>query len=157
MLKYYNYDIVFQEIPDEVTLAVNLTGCPCHCPGCHSPHLWEDIGEPLDAATLRKLYAGYAGEVTCICLMGGDGDPAAVAQLCAFIRQEMGLRSGWWSGRDILPAGEALRHYDYVKTGPYIAARGGLKSPATNQRLYRVHHDPVSGPTLEDITRRFWR
>ena len=24
MLKYYNYDIVFQEVPDEVTLAVNL-------------------------------------------------------------------------------------------------------------------------------------
>ena len=47
MLKYTNTDIVFQEIPDEVTLAVNLSGCPCRCPGCHSPQLWGDIGEPL--------------------------------------------------------------------------------------------------------------
>ena len=39
MLKYAGYDIVFQEIPDEVTLALNLSGCPNGCPGCHSPHL----------------------------------------------------------------------------------------------------------------------
>lgn len=29
MLKYYNYDIVFQEYPDEVTLAINLTNVAC--------------------------------------------------------------------------------------------------------------------------------
>ncbi len=152
MLRFYNYDIVFQEIPDEVTLAVNLTGCPCHCPGCHSPHLWEDIGEPLDETVLRRIYADYAAGVTCICLMGGDADPAAVERCCAFIRTEMGLRSGWYSGRAELPEGICLDHFDYVKTGPYIAARGGLKSPDTNQRLYRV-----ADGRLEDITYRFWR
>ena len=62
MLKFHNYDIVFQEIPDEVTLAVNITGCPCHCPGCHSPHLWEDSGTELDEAMLRRIYEDYAGE-----------------------------------------------------------------------------------------------
>ena len=152
MLKYYNYDIVFQEIPDEVTLAVNLTGCPIHCPGCHSPHLWEDIGLPLDERLLRRFYEDYAGEVTCICLMGGDADPVSVEQLCAFVKQEMGLRSAWWSGRPELPEGIELAHFDYVKTGPYIESLGGLKSPKTNQRLYRVN-----GETLEDITCRFWK
>ena len=48
MLKYVNTGIVFQEIPDEVTLAINISNCPCHCPGCHSHYLWEDIGLPLD-------------------------------------------------------------------------------------------------------------
>lgn len=152
MLKVYNYDIVFQEIPDEVTLAVNLTGCPVHCPGCHSPHLWEDIGIPLDETLLKRIYREYAGEVTCICLMGGDADPAAVEGICAYIKQEMGLRSAWWSGRDNLPSADALCHYDYIKTGPYIASLGGLKSRTTNQRLYRV-----TGETLEDITSRFWK
>ena len=33
MLNYYNYDIVCQEIPDEITLAINITGCPNHCQG----------------------------------------------------------------------------------------------------------------------------
>ena len=152
MLKYYNYDIVFQEIPDEVTLAVNLTGCPCHCPGCHSPHLWEDIGEELSTAALQKMHGEYAGEVTCVCLMGGDADPAAVERLCAYVKQEMGLRSAWWSGRPELPNGIDLAQYDYVKTGPYIEALGGLKNRTTNQRLYRV----VEG-ALEDITFRFWK
>ena len=152
MLKVYNYDIVFQEIPDEVTLAVNLTGCPVHCPLCHSPHLWEDIGEELDESLLRRIYTGYAGLVTCICLMGGDADTASVERLCAFIKQELGLRSGWWSGRDILPAADALAAFDYIKTGPYIAALGGLKSRTTNQRLYRV-----TAGALEDITYRFWK
>ncbi|MBR1539114.1 MAG: anaerobic ribonucleoside-triphosphate reductase activating protein [Bacteroidales bacterium] len=152
MLKVYNYDIVFQEIPDEVTLAVNLTGCPVHCPGCHSPHLWQDIGEVLDEALLKRIHREYAGEVTCICLMGGDGDPAAAERLCAYIKEEMGLRSGWWSGRAALPAGIRLAAFDYIKTGPYIEALGGLKSRTTNQRLFRV-----TGEKLEDITARFWR
>ena len=152
MLKFHNYDIVFQEIPDEVTLAVNLTGCPCHCPGCHSPHLWEDTGTELDAAMLRRIYDEYAGEVTCICLMGGDADPAAVERLCTYVKQDIGLRSAWWSGRPELPADIDLSHFDYVKTGPYIEALGGLKSPKTNQRLYRV-----TGEALEDITCRFWK
>ena len=152
MLKFYNYDIVFQEIPDEVTLAVNLTGCPCHCPGCHSPHLWEDIGEALDEETLRLICADYPGDVTCVCLMGGDGDPVAVERLCAFIKQSLGLRSAWWSGRPALPEGLDLDHFDYLKTGPYIEALGGLKNPQTNQRLYRVREG-----ALEDITFRFWK
>ena len=152
MLKVYNYDIVFQEIPDEVTLAVNLAGCPCHCPGCHSPHLWEDVGLVLDEALLRRIYDEYAGEVTCICLMGGDADPAAVEALCGFIKRDMGLHSGWYSGRAALPENIDLLHFDYVKTGPYIESLGGLKSPQTNQRLYRV-----SAGKLEDITARFWR
>ena len=44
MLKYVNTGVVFQEIPDEVTLAINISNCPCRCPGCHSHYLWEDIG-----------------------------------------------------------------------------------------------------------------
>ena len=40
MLKYVNCGIVFQEIPDEVTLSINISNCPCHCPGCHSNYLW---------------------------------------------------------------------------------------------------------------------
>ncbi len=152
MLKYYNFDIVFQEIPDEVTLAVNLTGCPVHCPGCHSKHLWEDIGDPLDEEVLKRMHAGYAGEVTCIALMGGDADTSEVERLCAFIQDGMGLRSAWWSGREKLPESIDLRKFDYVKTGPYVDELGGLKSRSTNQRLYRV----VEG-RLEDITYRFWR
>ena len=47
MVKYVNTEVVFEEIPDEITLAINVSNCPNQCPGCHSPYLREDIGEDL--------------------------------------------------------------------------------------------------------------
>ena len=54
-MKIASYDIVFQEVPGEVTLALNISQCPNHCPGCHSPHLQDDIGLPLDEKVLDGL------------------------------------------------------------------------------------------------------
>ena len=48
MLKYVDTKIVFREVPDEITLCINISNCPCHCKGCHSPYLAEDIGTVLD-------------------------------------------------------------------------------------------------------------
>ena len=59
MLRYADYDIVFQEIPDEVTLAINLSNCPNHCKGCHSAYLMEDVGEPLTEESLSTLLGKY--------------------------------------------------------------------------------------------------
>ena len=55
MLKYVPQmtSVVLEEIPDRVTLAVDISNCPGHCEGCHSPFLREDIGEPLTAAQLK--------------------------------------------------------------------------------------------------------
>ena len=55
VVRYYNFDIVFAEIPGETTLAINIANCPNRCPGCHSPHLQADAGHVLDAAELRAL------------------------------------------------------------------------------------------------------
>lgn len=154
MLKYVNTDIVFQEFPDEVTLAINLSLCPNGCPGCHSNYLQGDVGEVLDAVSLLSLLDNYRGEITCVGLMGGDNDPAAVMQLMDTIRLSYGnqLKTGWYSGRARLPEGFKPELFDYVKLGPYKAEHGPLNAPTTNQRLYRVE----SGE-LQDITYRFWK
>lgn len=159
MLKYVNHDIVFREFPDEVTLAINLSRCPNGCPGCHSAYLQGDVGEELTETRLFALLDSYAGEVTCLGLMGGDCDPAAVMQLCAAVRKYAAttlpspLKTGWYSGRSELPAGFRPDVFDYVKLGPYVAACGPLGARTTNQRLYRVTADG----RLDDITARFWR
>ena len=70
MLKYVNHDIVFQEFPDEVTLAINLSCCPNGCTGCHSAYLRGDVGEELTLQRLEALIESYAGEITCVALMG---------------------------------------------------------------------------------------
>ena len=119
MLKYVNYDIVFQEFPDEVTLAINLSLCPVGCPGCHSQFLQTDVGELLTPERLQALIDSYDGEITCVGLMGGDNDPAAVGELFALVRRVYGdkLKTGWYSGRAQLPKDFNPRLFDYVKLG----------------------------------------
>ena len=160
MVKVASYDVVFQEIPGEVTLALNLSNCPCHCPGCHSPHLAEDIGEPLDEQLLDALIEKYSGLITCVCFMGGDANPAEVARLAEHVQRptsnDQRLKTAWYSGRtrDLNNPNDLidLKVFNYVKVGPYIEELGGLKSPTTNQRLYKR-----VGDEWQDITNLFWR
>ena len=87
VLKYVNTGIVFQEIPDEVTLAVNISNCPCHCPGCHSHYLWEDVGLPLDTDAIDDFAHKFGSDITCIAFMGGDNDPKGVNVLAQYIHE----------------------------------------------------------------------
>jgi len=165
-MKVASFDIVFQEIPGEVTLALNLSNCPCHCPGCHSPHLAEDIGEPLTAELLDDLIGRYKGLITCVAFMGGDAEPEEVIRWAMWVKAypqplpegKGGLKTAWYSGRQQAPfplvegRGEVSVPFDYVKLGPYIEALGGLKSEKTNQRLYKR-----VGEEWKDITASFWK
>ena len=96
MLKFVNTGVVFQEIPDEVTLAINISNCPCHCPGCHSKYLWQDIGEPLTPFAIDRFIKEFGGDITCICFMGGDSEPEYVGKLARYIHkaQKMGYAVG---------------------------------------------------------------
>lgn len=154
MLKYVNTGIVFQEIPDEVTLAINIANCPCRCPGCHSHYLWEDIGLPLDADAIDSFVCKYGDDITCIALMGGDADPKGVNLIAQYIREEHPLyHVAWYSGRVRVPSVINKADFDYIKVGPYLRHLGPLSQPTTNQRIYRQSR----GGQFEDITPRFWR
>lgn len=161
MLKYVNTDVVFQEIPNETTLAINISNCPCHCKGCHSAYLAEDIGDYLDLGALMRLIDKNKG-ITCIAFMGGDSDPQSINMLASIIKTK-GLLTAWYSGRQELAKGIELENFNFIKLGPYIEELGGLKSPTTNQRLYEVKMSkevdekgkPIYG--LEDITNMFWK
>ena len=152
-MKYVNTGVVFQEIPDEVTLSINISNCPCHCIGCHSTYLWEDIGEPLTAMTLTNLLKQYGTDITCICFMGGDGETAVVNSLAQWLRTaHPEIHIGWYSGRAKLSKEIDIANFDYIKLGPYIEAKGGLNKSTTNQRLYKVKDGEMT-----DITDRFWK
>ncbi len=155
MLKYFNFDIVFSEIPDETTLAINLTNCPFRCPGCHSPHLREDIGRVLDREELQHILGRYGDAVTCVCFMGGNVCPAEVAEAASEVRDICpDLKTAWYSGDSTLPEDSILSSFDYIKVGPYIEDLGPLTSPTTNQRLYRI--SKADGALMmDDITYRF--
>lgn len=153
MLKYVNTGVVFQEIPDEVTLAVNISNCPCRCPGCHSRYLWEDIGLPLDVDAIDNFVRKVGDNITCIAFMGGDADPVEVNMLAQYVHETYPmLKVAWYSGRIRLPSIIRKEDFDYIKIGPYIRHLGPLKQPTTNQRLYRIGENGE----MVDITSRFW-
>ena len=60
IMKIASYDIVFQDVPGEVTLSLNLSQCPNRCPGCHSPLLQDDIGLLLDDDMLDEMLEDVA-------------------------------------------------------------------------------------------------
>ena len=150
MLKYITTAVTFAEIPDEITLCINITGCPNKCPGCHSPFLWEDNGKDLTQHTLEQLIKDNSG-VSCVCLMGGDQDPEAINFLGEIIKSN-GKKSAWYSGKSKIVNKVNLNNFDYIKIGPYIEEKGGLSNPNTNQKLYKI-----IGTNLEDITYKFWK
>ncbi len=148
MLKYLPglTDIVLEEIPDKVTLAVEIPNCQGSCPGCHSPFLREDIGEELTPAAVDRMIADNFG-VNCFLLLGEGNDPQALLRMAAYLRERHpGVARALYSGRTAVE--DALYDaFDYVKVGPYVAELGPLNERTTNQRLY--YH-------RQDITARLW-
>ena len=166
MIKYVPQltSVVMEEIPDRVTLAVEISHCRGNCPGCHSPFLKEDIGEELTAAVIDALVRDNFG-VDCFLFLGEGRDPGALCALAAHVRT-LGLVPAVYSGRrevdDML-----WEHFDYVKVGPYVEELGPLNKPTTNQRLYQAVPEGVeaapgtgisvhAGRRFADITARFW-
>lgn len=151
MLKYVDTKVVFQEVPNEITLAINISNCPCHCKNCHSPYLAEDIGTELTFNELRRLIKNNSG-ISCIAFMGGDSEPKRIDALASFVTNHYQLKVAWYSGRQELSKDIELRNFDAIKLGPYIEELGPLSSRTTNQRFYRVEKG-----VLIDITNKFWK
>lgn len=151
-----DYDIVFQEVPDETTLALNISDCPHHCPGCHSSYLWQPVGDVLTFDWLAEQVKRYP-YLTCVSIQGGDRDYHEVERVAQWIKG-YGLKSCWYTGFKKIPDDLQLRYFDFIKVGPYVEALGGLKSATTNQRFYRVEHIEAGYDLryeLHDITEVF--
>ena len=154
MIKYKDTYVVFEEIPDEVTLAINITNCQNHCIGCHSPELRKDIGTELTYEELDRLISDNDG-ITCICFMGEGNDRDAFHNLILHIKDKYGskYKIAVYSGRNTV----GLFHWenlDYLKIGPYKPECGPLNKKTTNQRLYKRVDEHGK---WEDITSKFWK
>ena len=154
MLKYLNTQVTFAEVPDEITLCINITGCKNGCKNCHSSYLAEDIGKPLNWDSLNALIYINTG-VSCVAFMGGDNDPKAVSRLAEKVKS-LGLKTAWYSGRQELSKDVNLEYFDYIKLGPYMEEFGPLNCKTTNQKMYKIKYNPDSDTYYtEDITYKF--
>jgi anaerobic ribonucleoside-triphosphate reductase activating protein len=157
MLKYLNTQVTFSEVPDEITLCINITGCKIGCKNCHSPYLAEDIGEELTCEKLEELIQTNNG-ITCIAFMGGDKDPMNICSLAGYIKSFYpNIKVAWYSGRQELPKYFLLEGFDYLKLGPYIEELGPLNNPNTNQQMFEVVRLENGKYDLLNITYKFWK
>lgn len=151
MIKYSDSFVVFEEIPDKVSLALNITNCANNCPGCHSPELALDMGQELTEDTIDRLINENAG-ANCFLFMGEGRDYKRLLDLAMYIKEKYPYMAvGVYSGRDEVED-EYYKVFDYVKVGPYKEDLGPLNKRTTNQRLYKM----VDG-VKTDITERFWK
>lgn len=151
-MKYTTSLITFSEIPDEITLCINISNCPFKCKGCHSKELWEDIGTELTTNEMNSL---LQDGVSCVCFMGGDSDLETLIELLLFVKYS-NVKTAWYTGRKEIPDDFPLILLDYIKLGPYIKEKGPLNNRNTNQRLYKLYHKDLI-TFFENITYKLWK
>lgn len=137
MLKFCETSVVFQELPNEITLYITISNCPYNCNGCNSSYLQKDIGKKLDVEVLSELLIENDG-ITAVLFGGGDAEPEEINKLAFYIKNNWNLKVGWYSGKSTISKYISIENFDYIKIGPWIKELGGLKNIQTNQKIFKV-------------------
>lgn len=138
--------VVFQEVPNEISLCFSITGCKVGCKGCHSTELWhEDNGLSLTNTNFIHWLKKYQGLISCVVFFGGEWQPNALIDKL-LIAKSHGLKTCLYSGEKHIDI-NISQHLNFLKTGAWQEALGGLDSPITNQ----VFRDVISGKKLNHL------
>lgn len=147
-MKYQYAKVTFQEIPDEITLCIAISGCKIHCKGCNQKNLWNNEGKELDIEELNRLINSNKG-ITCVCFMGEGEKLPILWSYIKLTKEFSNLKTALYIGRDLISTitlyGSFFSCLDYLKVGSYISSLGGLDSKTTNQRLYSLKSINVEG------------
>ncbi|WP_091987524.1 anaerobic ribonucleoside-triphosphate reductase activating protein [Pseudoalteromonas denitrificans] len=129
--------VVFQEVPNEVSLAFLITGCPFKCEGCHSEDSWSNTaGSALCHTKFKNYINQYQGLITCVLFFGGEWQSEQLIDHLKFAKQQ-GLKTCLYSGADKVSQ-KISKHLTFLKTGRWNKQLGGLKNKNTNQRFINV-------------------
>lgn len=140
-LKYSGYTIVMQEVPNEISLAINISGCHYKCEGCHSMYLWDYVGNYL-IDDMDNLLSKYDDLISCVCFMGGDQNQDEL--LCCLRKvKERKLKTCLYTGNDDIESisEEIIKNLDYIKIGRYVEELGGLNCETTNQKMFDLNNN----------------
>lgn len=133
----YNIQVVFQEVPGEISLCFSISGCALKCVGCHSPFLWKDGNGVLLTQKLYKNYLNqYKGFATCVLFMGGEWHENELINNLK-IASSKNYKTCLYTGEDSVSS-EITKHLTWLKTGLWKAKLGGLESKNTNQKFVDI-------------------
>lgn len=138
--------VVFQEVPNEISLCFSITGCKVGCKGCHSTELWnENYGMSLSKNNYLHWLKKYKGLISCVVFFGGEWQPNALIEKL-LIARNLGLKTCLYSGEKHIDI-NISQHLDFLKTGDWRAELGGLESVTTNQ----IFRDMNTGKKLNHL------
>ena len=100
MIKYVEKSIVFEEIPDKVTLAFSISNCQNRCKGCHSGFLRRDIGNILNEEVILSDFDKDLKRCNCVLFLGEGNDIESLIKLNDFIKDRYNIETAIYSGRD---------------------------------------------------------
>lgn len=134
----YSYaQVVLQEVPGEITLALSISGCGLRCKGCHSSETWDPkFGTILNTTELKRLFKENK-YISCVLFYGGEWEPKELKHLLN-ISRDLNIKTALYTGEKLksIPQ-EITQLLDYIKVGHYNEKLGGLHSKTTNQKFYK--------------------
>lgn len=138
----YNFKVVLQEVPGEISLCFNIAGCSLRCKGCHSPFLWKDgVGTKLTPTVYSNILYRYYGFATCVLFMGGEWHKQTLINRLQFANQ-CGYKTCLYTGEENVDE-QILKQLTWIKTGRWDRNLGGLKSKTTNQKFIEVKSNKI--------------
>ena len=150
-----NYQITTQDVPDELSLSISMSGCQLHCKGCHSSFTWNPtFGEIMTDDLLRSLIEKNK-YISCVLFYGGEWKMSRLIELINIVKSyklKVCLYTGLTLEEVCAGKKELLDLLDYLKVGRWIESRGGLNKKTTNQKLYKIENG-----NLFDITNKFYQ
>ncbi|WP_196599045.1 hypothetical protein [Pectinatus frisingensis] len=135
--------ITLTEVPNKVAVYFEIGECVRNCKGCHSEHLRCKVNEKMSLYQMMQYAEAQVDKgANAIVLMGGTTNGLSDEELEELIIVMSGIAPVClYTGTD----DESFHRWlaqklplTWLKTGSYKAALGGLQSPTTNQRFYKV-------------------
>lgn len=139
---YYDFQIVLQEVPGEISLCFSISGCSIHCEGCHSPFLWkEGNGKPLTENHFNNLLDQYKNLASCVLFMGGEWREN---ELITFLKsaKNRNFKTCLYTGEEKVSK-EIESELTWIKTGKWEQQLGGLESKITNQLFKEIKTNKI--------------
>lgn len=131
-MNVYKYDIIFQEVPNHISLTFYVCGCNLRCPGCHSPEFWpEHSGFLLTQELYLSLLAKYQNRIDCVLFLGGEWRQDELIKFLQVARAQH-LKTALYTGQEEVSE-ELKENLTFLKTGSWKSNLGGLSSVTTNQ------------------------
>lgn len=160
LIPVYSTGVTMNEVPDHLAFYIEMGNCKQKCKGCHSPHLWNTVDNPMSIEELEVLaYDAVAKGANAIVLMGGTTNGISYYHLVKLINKLSQIAPVClYSGSDDYEQDLVIAittRLTWLKTGSYQETKGGLMSTETNQKFLRKENVRLNYTVFVDETYKF--